>query len=95
MDVHVGHFVWDRWKERANLRKHGMDFCGATAAFRDPRRQIFVDSKHSGGEARYFCVGRIGERIVTVRFTYRGAKIRIFGAGEWRKGRKLYEEENC
>ncbi len=32
--------------------------------------------------------------IMTVRFTYRGRKIRIFGAAFWRKGKKRYEEEN-
>lgn len=32
--------------------------------------------------------------IMTVRFTYRNNKIRIIGAGYWRKGKKLYEEEN-
>jgi hypothetical protein len=31
--------------------------------------------------------------LLTIRFTYRDGKIRIFGAGEWRKGRKRYEEE--
>jgi hypothetical protein len=31
---------------------------------------------------------------VTVRFTYREGVIRIYGAGYWRKGRKIYEEAN-
>lgn len=31
---------------------------------------------------------------MTVRFTYRGMKFRIFGAGFWRKGKKIYEEKN-
>ncbi|MDD5422490.1 MAG: BrnT family toxin, partial [Candidatus Omnitrophica bacterium] len=31
-------------------------------------------------------------KIVTVRFTRRGNKIRIIGAGYWRKGRKYYEK---
>jgi hypothetical protein len=30
----------------------------------------------------------------TVRFTYRGGVIRIDGAGYWRKGRIIYEDEN-
>jgi hypothetical protein len=29
-----------------------------------------------------------------VRFTVRGDAIRIFGAGYWRKGKKIYEQEN-
>ena len=29
---------------------------------------------------------------MTVRFTWRDGQIRIFGAGYWRKGRKIYEQ---
>ncbi|EAZ93046.1 hypothetical protein CY0110_03219 [Crocosphaera chwakensis CCY0110] len=29
-----------------------------------------------------------------MRFTYRNGKIRIFGTGYWRKGRKFYEQRN-
>ncbi len=36
-----------------------------------------------------------GTRItVYERFTYRGGVIRIFGAGYWRKGKRIYEREN-
>ncbi len=31
---------------------------------------------------------------MTVRFTIRDNKIRIFGAGYWREGKKKYEEKN-
>jgi hypothetical protein len=31
---------------------------------------------------------------MTVRFTFRDEVIRIFGAGYWRNGRKIYEKEN-
>lgn len=41
-----------------------------------------------------YCVGHGGDGILTVRFTYRNNVIRIFGAGYWRKGKKLYEEQN-
>jgi len=36
----------------------------------------------------------VGGNILTVRFVYREGKIRIFGAGFWRKGRKYYEEND-
>jgi len=39
-------------------------------------------------------LGKVSGGIVTVRFTYRLNKIRIFGAGYWRKGKKIYEKEN-
>jgi hypothetical protein len=36
----------------------------------------------------------VNDGILTVRFTYRGHVIRIYGAGYWRKGRRIYEEQN-
>ncbi|MDB5038099.1 MAG: hypothetical protein JWQ35_1627, partial [Bacteriovoracaceae bacterium] len=83
----------DADKDLANFEKHGIDFFTAALAFRDPSRIIAVDEGHSKSEPRYFCIGKVGREIVTVRFTNRGQKIRIIGAGFWRKGRKLYEEE--
>ena len=43
---------------------------------------------------RYFCIGFVNGGVATVRFTIRGDSIRIFGAGYWRKGKKLYEKNN-
>ena len=65
-----------------------------SVAFADPKRVIAEDVAHSAKEQRYFCFGRVGEGILTVRFTYRGGIIRIFGAGYWRKGKAIYEREN-
>lgn len=88
------HFEWDERKNRANAAKHGMSFHAAQQAFADPKRIIAEDAAHSGQEKRYYCFGRVGEGILTVRFTYRDRRIRIIGAGYWRKGAALYEEEN-
>jgi hypothetical protein len=30
---------------------------------------------------------------MTVRFIVRGSKVRIIGAGYWREGRKIYEQD--
>ena len=43
---------------------------------------------------QYYCFGRVFDGIMTVRFTYRGQKIRTLGAGYWRKGKKIYENAN-
>ena len=86
-------FIWDPHKEAVNVRKHGVDFIAAAKAFKDPHRKIFIDSKHSREEPRLFCIGKVDGRILTVRFIYRNEKIRIFGAGCWRKGAKYYEKE--
>jgi len=93
-DVQYGAFVWDASKEKANIRLHGLGFQEAAEAFADPRRIIARDDRHSKDEERLFCIGSMDGRIVTVRFTYRGKVIRIFGAGFWRKGRKAYEKTN-
>ena len=87
-------FEWDPKKDRENQRKHGVPFELAQYAFVDPDRVIAEDLTHSDAEQRYFCFGRIGSGIVTVRFTLRGQAIRIFGAGYWRKGKQIYEKQN-
>jgi uncharacterized protein len=85
---------WDENKNRANLQKHGISFEIAQHVFTDPKRVVVLDKTHSIQENRFFCFGKIKGEIVTVRFTHRHNKIRIFGAGFWRKGRKHYEKQN-
>ena len=87
-------FEWDANKERANLAKHGIDFATASEVFDDPDRIVRPDEKHGGDEQRFLCYGRVDGRVLTVRFVMREDIIRIFGAGEWRIGRKIYEENN-
>ena len=87
-------FEWDEEKNRENQSKHGVSFLIAQQAFLDPHRIIAEDITHSSEELRHYCMGRVGEGILTVRFMYRGNVIRIYGAGYWRKGRKIYEEQN-
>ena len=87
-------FDWEATKDRENQLKHGVSFSQAQIAFADPRRIIAEDISHSGEEARFFCFGRAGGGILTVRFTYRSGVVRIFGAGYWRKGKRIYEREN-
>ncbi len=87
-------FEWDEKKNRDNQKKHGVAFELAQYAFADPQRVIAEDEKHSQGERRYYCFGRVGGGILTVRFTYRSNVIRIFGAGYWRQGRRIYEAQN-
>jgi len=90
-DIINGSFVWDEEKETHNKRFHGLDFTLASKAFFDPKCIIVVDETHSELEERFFCIGKVEDRCVTVRFTLRENKIRIIGAGYWRKGRKFYE----
>ncbi len=87
-------FEWDTVKDQLNQEKHGVSFALAQLAFMDHYRVILEDLEHSGDEERYYCLGRVAEGIMTVRFTYRKNKIRIIGAGYWRKGKRIYEKEN-
>ena len=87
-------FDWDPEKDLANQTKHGISFSEAQYAFADPNRVIAEDLTHSKKEKRYFCFGKVGGGVLTVRFTFRAGVIRIFGAGYWRKGKKAYEREN-
>ncbi|HEX3102130.1 MAG TPA: BrnT family toxin [Pyrinomonadaceae bacterium] len=86
-------FEWDDRKEQENIEKHGVSFYLAQFAFADPERVIAEDVDHSIDEERFYCFGEVANRIMTVRFTYRDDKIRIFGAGYWRKGKVVYEKE--
>lgn len=85
-------FEWDEKKNDINIEKHGISFIEAQQAFLDPNRVIAEDVEHSTTEKRYYCFGKVNDAIMTVRFTFKDQVIRIFGAGYWRKGRKIYEK---
>lgn len=87
-------FEWDSQKDGENQKKHGIAFQTAQYTFADPKRVIAEDLTHSQDEPRYFCFGMVDGGVMTVRFTLRKSVIRIFGAGYWRKGHKIYESEN-
>jgi uncharacterized protein len=86
-------FEWDEEKNLVNSEKHGVSFKEAVYAFLDPKRKIRLNAKHSSIEVRYYCLGKVGDRILTVRFIIRGGKVRIIGAGYWREGKKIYEQD--
>ena len=88
-------FEWDPKKERENQEKHDVSSrlvrAGAVCLCRPA---IAEDASHSSEEKRYFCFGWVKGGVLAVRFTYRHNVIRIFGAGYWRKGKRIYEREN-
>lgn len=88
-------FEWNDSKNDENQTKHRLSFYKAQEAFFDDKRIILLDKKHSSVEKRYFCIGKTTDgSIATVRFTIRNSRIRIIGAGYWRKGKKIYEQYN-
>lgn len=86
-------FDWDEEKNRKNFEKHGVWFEEARQAFTDQHRVIVFDPKHSGSENRWFCYGKVGKKVMSVRFTLRDNVIRIIGAGYWRQWRRYYDEK--
>ena len=86
-------FIWDPHKEADNIKKHGVGFLAAAKVFKDPKRKIYIDRKHSQKEERFFCIGMVEGKVITVRFSVRDDKIRIIGAGHRRKGARYYEQE--
>jgi uncharacterized protein len=81
-------FEWDPVKDLTNQAKHGISFSEAQYVFDDPRRVIAEDLAHSTEfETRYFCFGKCGDGILTVRFTYRQEVIRFSVRGI---GREVY-----
>ncbi len=87
-------FEWDENKNRLNRKKHGLSFEAAQHAFADPASIIARGIGHREEEGRLYCFGKVGQYIVTVRFTYRSDRMRIIGAGYWRKGKVIYDKEN-
>lgn len=87
-------FEWDDDKDRQNQKKHVVSFAQSQLAFLDEKRIILEDLSHSYKEKRYYCLGHVAGGVLTVRFTDRNNKIRIIGAGYWRKGKNIYEKEN-
>ena len=74
-------FEWDPVKARSNLRKHGIDFADAVAAFEDERAMTVRDELTAVNEQRFLTLGRDScGRLVVVAYTWRGLVIRIFSA---------------
>lgn len=61
-------FEWDAEKNQSNQDKHGVLFALAQFAFADSDRVILEDLEYSEDEQRFFCLGKVAEGILTVRF---------------------------
>jgi uncharacterized DUF497 family protein len=91
-------FAWDPRKEATSLAKHGVPFSEAEQAFNDLLAVVAFDEVHSPrgkSELRWWLLGKVGARVMLVRYTHRpNGIIRIIGAGYWEIGAKIYEEKN-
>ena len=59
-------FIWDESKNRANLKKHGVDFNDAARAWYDPDRLDFFDREHSSDEIRWIFLGAVAGVVLFV-----------------------------
>jgi uncharacterized protein len=89
-------FEWDRRKEAANRRKHGVAFDEATTVFSDRLAVIFDDEAHSVGERREILVGSsIVNRVLLEYFTERSEDlIRIYSARPANRRERIDYEEH-
>ena len=60
-------FTWDEEKNRANIKKHGIDFNDAVRAWYDLYRIDFFDEEHSAnGEIRWTFLGSAAGTVLFV-----------------------------
>jgi len=85
-------------KERANVRRHGLDFSFAEAVFADPLA-VTVYDRYEGGEHRWHTIGAIGGglKVLLVVHTYPDPEddewVHVIGLREaTRQERTRYEE---
>jgi uncharacterized protein len=85
-------FEWDTAKERANRKKHGIDFRTAAKVFLDPY-VIEFDDHGATGEVRFNAIGLVDGRMLFVAYALRGDVVRIISArgAESHEKRKYHE----
>ncbi|MHB8883255.1 MAG: BrnT family toxin [Thermodesulfovibrionales bacterium] len=94
-------FLWDTEKEKANKRKHGIEFPEACYVFADKYMLTLYDEEHSEAEDRWTTIGQTpGNLILVVVHTYRKIKgeeaVRIISARKATKDEaKQYLQRRC
>ena len=71
---------YDESKNLTNIRKHGISFTTATAAFDDANALITYDEIHSEGEDRFNLMGMVDGHILFIVYTMRGEVVRMISA---------------
>jgi hypothetical protein len=83
----------DDAKDRANRVKHGVSFARAQATFFDPKTR---HRRGSGAQRRGAAILLLWRRRWWHHdgAIHSSCRIRIFGAGYWRKGKRIYEQQS-
>ncbi len=92
-------FEWDKRKELANIRKHGVSFHEASMVFLDLLSMTFYDPDHAEDEDRYITLGMTKNgRLLFVSHADRENRVRIISAREAskleRNGYEGYSQKN-
>lgn len=87
-------FEWAEEKARINLEKHKVSFLTAAAIFLNERLER-IDDREDYGEQRWITLGRVGDAVYRVVFTWRGEnRIRLISAQKAsRDEREIYYGE--
>jgi len=89
-------FIWDENKNRANLKKHGVDFNDAVRAWYDPDRVDYFDKEHSSDEFRWIFLGAVAGVVLFVVETEPDEDtVRIISARRALKYEQEAYYENC
>ena len=86
-------FTWNKRKNDANIKKHGIGFELASKVFLDEARVEQYDEKHSNYENRFITIGLVGE-VLFVVYTERDENIRLISARLADKDEKEVYYEN-
>ena len=76
-------FEWDKEKEKANVKKHGVSFDGARSVFFDENALQYFDPDHSENEDRFILLGisfRLKVLVICHCFRENETVIRIISA---------------
>lgn len=85
-------FEWDEAKNRANVRKHGVDFETAKRIFDGPV-VTGIDQRKDYGEDRSITIGRVERALIVVAHTHREGRVRLISARPAsRKEKQTYHE---
>jgi uncharacterized protein len=88
-------FTWDPSKNRANFKKHGIDFREAATVFYDPLSTTFPDEDHSESEQRFLTIGMsVRSRILVIAHTEEDDTIRVISARSATPREQRFYEEN-
>ena len=85
-------FEWDKKKEKANIKNHGVSFEEARTAFFDENAIQYYDPDHSEDEDRFILLGtsyKLNTLVVCHCFREEETKVRIISARKADKDESL------